>query len=395
MRDRASRIGRSLAGRWALALVAVAVTLGAVPGGSLPFGSVLGLELAGAGQALAQQGQDSLRRVEPESPVGGTVPGAALGSDSDSEMWRAVRGGIPGTVSIPDPQASQLIQSEGDNWRAIRNGPVTVLGGTLILVFIAVTALFFVVRGRIRIDAGLSGITMERFNSLERAVHWMTAVSFLILALTGLNKLYGRHVLIPLMGKDIFADISMAGKYAHNFLAFPFMVGLALMMLLWLRHNIPNRHDVKWIAMAGGLFVKNVHPPSRKFNAGQKGIFWIVVLTGLSLSLTGWSLLFPYTTTFFADTFAVLNVIGFNLPTELTSVQEMQLSQVWHGVVGMIAIAVMVGHIYIGSIGMEGAFAAMGSGQVDENWAREHHNLWVEEVKGEPAQGHGSTQPAE
>ena len=56
------------------------------------------------------------------------MPGGALGSDSDSDFWRALRQGDRGTVSIPNEQAGVLIQSEGDNWRAIRNGPLSTYG---------------------------------------------------------------------------------------------------------------------------------------------------------------------------------------------------------------------------------------------------------------------------
>ena len=228
----------------------------------------------------------------------------------------------------------------------------------------------------------------------------MTAVCFIVLALTGLNLLYGKHVLLPVLGPEVFAAITLAGKYAHNYLSFGFMVGVVLMFVLWVRHNLPSKYDVKWLAQGGGLLVKGTHPPAKKFNFGQKIIFWCVILGGLSLSLSGIALLFPFQLAMFNPTFAVLNTIGFDLPTNLTAMEEMQLSQLWHAGVGLVLIAIIVGHIYIGSLGMEGAFAAMGSGQVDENWAREHHAVWVAEVKGEPLpnpddRGPPQTQPAE
>jgi len=133
-----------------------------------------------------------------------------------------------------------------------------------------------------------------------------------------------------------------------------------------------------------------VHPPAKKFNGGQKIIFWATILGGASLSLSGWALLDPFTTTMFADTFALINIFGANLPTDLTLMEEQQLAQVWHTIVSMVMIAIILAHIYIGSIGMEGAFDAMGSGQVDLNWAKEHHSLWVDEVVGEK-----SAHPAE
>jgi formate dehydrogenase subunit gamma len=331
----------------------------------------------GAGQgAFAQTDQ---RAVEEPSPVGGNVPGGHLGAASDTDIWRAVRGGIRGTVSIPDKQAGQMIQSEGDNWRARRNGPLTMGGIYGLFGIVVVLALFFFARGRIKIEAGLSGKTIERFNDIERFAHWLTAVCFIVLALTGLNLLYGRHVLLPVLGPTVFTTITIGGKYLHNYLAFGFMLGIVMMLVLWVRHNFPNKHDLVWLSQAGGLFTKGSHPPSRRFNAGQKILFWLVVLGGLLLSLSGLSLLFPFAMPLFDATYALFG-LGPVLPVE-----EMQLAQLWHAVVGLVLIVVVVAHIYIGSLGMEGAFDAMGSGHVDENWAREHHNMWVAEVEGKAA----------
>ena len=300
------------------------------------------------------------------------------------------------TSSIPDKQAGTMIQSYGEDWRLFRNGPLKDIGIWALVGMVGLLALFFLIRGRIRIDAGPSGRVIERFNEVERIAHWLTASTFVVLALTGLNLLYGQYVLLPILGPSIFSAITIGGKYAHNFLAFGFMLGVLMMIVLWVRHNIPNRYDLIWILKLGGLFSKGVHPPSRKFNAGQKLIFWSVVLGGISISLSGLALMFPFKLAFFDGTFAFLNMIGFDLPTGLTAMQEMQLSQIWHAVVGVVLVAIILAHIYIGSLGMEGAFDAMGSGYVDENWAREHHNVWVAEVKGEPLPGdHGHTQAAE
>jgi len=314
----------------------------------------------------------------------GSVPGDTLGSTSDSQLWRAVREGQAGQVSIPDANAGILIQSEGEAWRAIRNGPLSTYGIWALLGMIILVALFFAVRGRVRIEAGPSGRKIERFGGVERFSHWLTAGSFIVLALTGLNILYGRYALLPLLGPDLFATISLWGKLAHNYLAFAFMLGLVLCILLWVLHNFPNRYDLVWLAKGGGLFSKHSHPPSKKFNAGQKLIFWVVVLGGVSVSLTGIALMFPFEFAMFAPTFEVLNALGFQLPTDLSPIQEQQLSQLWHTIVALFMIVVIIAHIYIGTIGMEGAFDAMGSGMVDENWAREHHSVWVAEMTGEP-----------
>jgi formate dehydrogenase subunit gamma len=230
------------------------------------------------------------------------------------------------------------------------------------------------------IDGGFSGKTVERFNGLDRFAHWLSATSFIILAVTGLNIVYGKYFILPIVGPAAFSWITQAGKYAHNFVAFAFMAGVVLMFLLWVRFNIPKKHDLTWLAKGGGIFNSKVHPPSERFNAGQKVIFWLACLGGLSLSMSGIALLFPYEFGFFAKTFGTLNAIGFNLPTEISPLQEQQLNQIWHSILAFVLIAIMMAHIYIGSVGMQGAFAAMGSGQVDVNWAEEHHNMWYERL---------------
>ena len=309
----------------------------------------------------------------------GEVPGAALGIKSDSDLWRYVRTGNAGTSQMKNELAGVMIQSEGDNWRAFRNGPLSVYGAYGLAGIIGLLIVFYLVRGRIGIDAGPSTDKIQRFGPIDRFAHWLMAGSFVVLAITGLNLLYGRHVLIPIFGKEAFLTITTIGKFAHNYLAFAFMAGLALSFLLWARHNIPNKLDLKWLAMGGGIFVKGVHPPARKFNAGQKVIFWAVMIGGLSVSMSGIALMFPFQTSMFADTFAMLNMIGFSLPTDFTAMQEQQLNQLWHGIVSMGLMTMIIAHIYIGSVGMEGALDAMNSGMVDRNWAKEHHNLWVEE----------------
>lgn len=309
----------------------------------------------------------------------GSVPGDSLGLNSDSDLWRFVRTGNAGSTQIKDELSAVMIQSEGDNWRAMRNGPIAAFGGIGLIIIIFALGLFYMVRGKIKIDSGPSGDTILRFATIDRFAHWLMAGSFVILAITGLNMLYGRYVLLPVIGKDAFAALTAAGKYGHNFLAFAFMAGLALSFILWVRHNIPNKVDLQWIKMGGGIVKKGVHPPAKKFNAGQKIIFWVTMIGGLSVSMSGIALMFPFQTTMFADTFALLNNLGFSLSTDFTALQEQQLNQLWHGFVSLALIVMIMAHIYIGSVGMEGALDAMNSGRVDRNWAKEHHSLWVEE----------------
>jgi formate dehydrogenase subunit gamma len=319
--------------------------------------------------------------------------GAALAQDqaadpllqqggNDADVWRAVREGARGSVTIPDQNAGILIQSSGETWRAIHNGPLPEWGAWAMLGMVILLALFFAVRGRIRIESGPSGTVVERFGFVDRLAHWLTAVSFIILGLTGLNTLYGRYVLKPVLGADAFAALSLFSKYVHNYVAFAFMAGLVLILVLWIRDNIPDRYDWIWLRKGGGMFTRHSHPPARRFNAGQKILFWLVILGGVSISLSGIALLFPFQLPLFEKTFAFLNIFGLGLPSGLTGIQEVQLAQVWHGIIALFLVTVIIAHIYIGTIGMEGAFDAMGSGNVDVNWAREHHSVWVAELEG-------------
>jgi formate dehydrogenase subunit gamma len=341
-----------------------------------------------------------------DSPVEGQVPGGTLGGTSSADIWREIRQGTQGTVAGQDQGAGVMIQSGGQIWREVRMETVPLYGAWAMLGMIVVLALLFALFGRVKIEHGRSGITITRFTTLERAGHWLTAVSFIILALTGLNILYGRGTLMPLIGPEAFAAISLWGKYLHNYVAFAFMAGLAFIFVAWVAHNIPRWIDVVWLAKGGGILVRGVHVPARKFNAGQKIVFWLTIIGGISISLSGWALLFPFTTDFFTATMNGFQAIGLNAhewlglpPPPYSPIMEQQLNQVWHAIVGLFLTTLIIAHIYIGTVGMEGAFEAMGSGEVDLNWAREHHDLWVAEEERKLAQPTppepGAAQPAE
>ena len=278
----------------------------------------------------------------------------------EDKLLNALKEGdkITGRITIPDEMASSLIQPAGRDWRDFQRSKLPIIGGVAILGMLAVLAIFLMVRGRIRIHTGFSGKTILRFASFERFTHWLTASCFIILALSGLNVSFGRILILPLFGAEAFATMSAWAKLAHNYLAFPFMLGLVIMFLIWIKDNIPGKLDLEWIKQGGGILFEGKHPPAKRFNAGQKGIFWIVIIGGALMSVSGWFLLFPY------------------LPGNVT---VLQFWTVIHAVIAMLFIAAMLAHIYIGSIGMEGAFDAMGTGEVDLNWAKEHHSLWVEE----------------
>src|SRR3977135_2642542 len=277
---------------------------------------------------------------------------------------------ITGRISIPDAMAASLIQPAGRDWRDFHRSMRPIIGGVAIIGMLAVLAIFLMVRGRIRVHAGFSGTKILRFASLERFTHWLTASCFIVLALSGLNISFGRVLILPLFGAEAFATMSTYAKFAHDYLAFPFMLGLVIMFLIWIKDNIPGKIDLQWLRQGGGILANGKRPPAKRFNAGQKGIFWMVIVGGALMSVSGWFLLFPY------------------IPANVTT---MQFWTVIHAVIAMLFIAGILAHIYIGTVGMEVAFEAMGTGEVDLNWAKEHHSLWVEE---EHAKGHaplGST----
>lgn len=311
------------------------------------------------------------------------------GAASDSDVFRALRyGSADVSVSARGPATGVVIQDGGMWWLQIRNGPMAMYGAYLLGATLAALALFYLLRGKIRIDGQKLGQTITRFSGFERFGHWLFAGSFILLAVTGLITLFGRKVLIPAFGHDLFSTLAIGSKWIHNNVAWAFMLGLILIIVTWTFHNIPNKHDLVWLAKGGGLFSKGTHPPARKFNAGQKIIFWGCVVLGLSISLSGLSLLFPFEMPMFAKTFGLINDIGVPgwfgfapLPETLPPHEEMQYSQLWHASIAFVFIAMIMAHIYLGSIGMEGAFDAMGTGEVEEQWAREHHSLWVDEVK--------------
>jgi len=285
---------------------------------------------------------------------------------------------VQGRGSIPDTKSYVIQQPAGRDWRQFHEVTLRWIGGITILGMLALLLVFYLFRGMVRIESGRSGRTLVRFNGFERFVHWMTAMCFLTLALTGLNITFGKELLLPYMGPQVFTEWSQWAKYAHNYASFPFTLGVVLIFLLWIAWNFPTPTDFRWLREGGGI-IGHEHPPARRFNAGQKVIYWVVVLVGGTMAASGYILMFPFYE---------------------TDISQMQTAQMVHAIAGVIFVAIMLAHIYIGTIGMEGAFEAMGNGRVDVNWAREHHSLWLERqiAKGrveEPPAPEGSPAPAE
>jgi formate dehydrogenase subunit gamma len=279
---------------------------------------------------------------------------------------------IQGLGTIPDTKSYTIEQPQGREWREYHQVYLPWIGTIAMLGMIVLLAIFFMVRGMVRIRSGRSGVNIVRFNAFERFVHWMTATCFILMALTGLNITFGKVALLPLIGPSAFSSWSLAAKYIHDYLSFPFTLGVILIFFMWLGGNLPDRTDFNWLAKGGGIVGKD-EPPAYRFNAGQKLIYWVVVLAGTAVAVTGYLLIFPF--------------YG-------TGVGGMQLAQMIHGTVAVLFVAVMIAHVYIGTIGMEGAFEAMGSGTVDLNWAKEHHSLWLEEERARVGPNQMQRQPA-
>lgn len=279
---------------------------------------------------------------------------------------------LQGRVSIPDARSGTLIQPAGQSWRTFHEVTLRWVATIAILGMLALLVVFYLARGMVKIEAGRSGRKIVRFTEVERFVHWMTAACFIVLALSGLNITFGKHLLLPLIGPEAFTGLSQWAKYAHNYLSFPFTIGVVLIFLMWVGGNIPNKVDVEWAKRGGGI-VGNDHAPAYRFNAGQKMIYWIVVLGGGSVAVSGYLLMFPF--------------YG-------TGIEGMQWAQIVHGVFGVLFVAAMLGHIYIGTIGMEGAFEAMGEGTVDANWAKQHHSLWLKEEQARTGPNQSKSQAA-
>ena len=355
------------------------------------------MALPAAAQQTGQTLEDILARqnaAREEGTAAGLEGAGVTAGDIAGALQRSVAGDGAASggdarlvTQVRSPGADVLIQSGGMRWLQFREGPLVTWGGGLLLATLVLLAAFFMLRGRIRIEGPVTGRTVLRFRFVERLTHWVMAISFLALGITGLVSLFGRQFLIPLFGHETFAWLAVGSKWVHNNVSWAFMAALVFAFLFWVSHNIPSRLDWQWLKAGGGLFSKGHHPPARKFNAGQKIIFWAVMILGASISASGLSLLFPGELPMFAKTFGWLNAVGFGFPTTLAPQEEMQYAQLWHSIVGFVFMAIALAHIYLGSIGMQGAYAAMGTGRVEEQWAREHHSLWLEEVRRSPGPG--------
>ncbi|MDB5799011.1 MAG: putative formate dehydrogenase subunit, partial [Paucimonas sp.] len=286
--------------------------------------------------------------------------------------WRQVKEGTPNYSSLPGLESSVLIQPKaqfpgqarattaGEAWRNYRNGPLTLYGGWLILLAVLGLVAVYFIFGTAKLKAPRTGRLIERFTSVERIAHWTVAISFMVLAATGLTMLFGKYVLLPIIGHTLFGWLGYASKNIHNFVGPVFSLSIIVFFIIYVKDNLPRASDVKWITHAGGMV--GGHVKSGRFNAGEKLWFWGgVVFLGLVVSASG----------FFLDML---------VPGVLYTRGNMQVANIIHLVAGVLVFSMSLAHVYMGTLGMEGAYEAMRNGYVDETWAREHHELWYDDI---------------
>lgn len=300
----------------------------------------------------------------------------AVQPGNNSPMWRDVKAGVNGYTSLPYLEAGNLIQGQvqypgskfttaGEAWRQVRNGWIIPYGGALLLIVLVALAIFYFTKGKLghadRLEGG--GRRIERFTPFERAAHWTNAIAFCILAISGIVMAFGKFFLLPVIGQTLFGYLTYALKNLHNFVGPLFVVSLVIIFFTFLRDNFPQRGDLRWLLRFGGMLGKKGEEPSHRFNAGEKGVFWGgVFLLGLIVAASG----------------LVLDKL---IPGLVYERALMQQAHMFHAVAAALMMAVFLGHIYIGTIGMRGAYGAMRHGYVGEAWAREHHAYWYEDIK--------------
>ena len=295
---------------------------------------------------------------------------------NNAPMWRQVGAGVNGTSSLPKseaPEAGNLIQpfvqypgsrltNAGEAWRQVRNNWIIPYGGSLLLIVALAIAIFYFTKGSIKLHGAETGRKIERFTPFERSAHWSNAIAFCILAISGVVMAFGQFFILPVIGKSLFGWLAYTLKTMHNFAGPLFAVSLVIVFFTFLRDNWPQKGDMAWLAKGGGL-ISGAEPASNRFNAGEKLVFWGgVFLLGIVVVSSGF-------------------VLDKLLPGLVYERFTMQIAHMVHAVAAVLMVAMFLGHIYIGTIGMQGAYKAMATGYVDEAWAKEHHEYWYDDIK--------------
>ncbi len=335
-----------------------------------PADNSLGVKSANIFQIAPGADADPKYKDQTNAERGQVQPG------NNAPMWRSVGQGVSGYSSLPKsqaPEAGNLIQpfvqypgsrlaSAGESWRQVRNNIIIPYGAALLLIAVGAMALFYFSKGTIELHGQETGRKIERFTPFERSAHWANAIAFVTLAISGIVIAYGKYFLLPILGGTLFGWLSFALKNVHNFAGPLFAVSLVVVFITFVKDNLPSKDDVVWLLKGGGLF-SGTEVPSHRFNAGEKVVFWGGVLL-LGAIVVGSGL-----------------VLDMLLPGLIYERGTMQIASMIHGVAALFMMAMFIGHIYMGTIGMRGAYKAMREGYVDETWAKEHHELWYDDVK--------------
>ena len=306
---------------------------------------------------------------------------------NNAPMWRDVGKGVTGYSSLPYPESGNLVQgfvqypgssltNAGEAWRQVRNDWLIPYGGSLLVIVAVAIALFYKAKGTIPLHGAETGRVIERFTYVERAAHWVNAIAFVALAISGIVMAFGKFFLLPVIGSTLFGWLAYALKNLHNFTGPLFAVSLVVVIATFARDNLPNKEDITWLLRGGGLFGGH-EVPSHRFNAGEKVLFWSgVFLFGLLVVGSG----------------VFLDKI---VPAVDYTRANMQVAHMIHAAAAVLMMAMFMGHIYMGTLGMQGAYKAMRTGYVDETWAKEHHELWYDDIKAGkiPAQRSASAAP--
>ncbi|HET6599745.1 MAG TPA: formate dehydrogenase subunit gamma [Burkholderiaceae bacterium] len=350
---------------------------------------ITALALAGVAQAQdirAQTGMPASAATHSTNGAGYTAPPLPKPDDSQAQrkisqpgnnapFWRGIRnsGNEPGVIAMPGAEKGVLVQAftqypgssfttAGEAWRQVRNNWIIPYGGALVIIILVAVLLYYFVRGPMGEREAGTGRVIERFTYFERAAHWSNAVAFVVLALSGIVIAWGQFFLLPWLGHSLFGWLAYGFKTAHNFFGPLFAVSLVIVFLTFLRDNFPGRGDGAWLRRGGGMF-GGAEPPSGRFNAGEKLVFWGgVFLLGIFIVSSG----------------LVLDKL---IPGFGDVRSDMQIAHMVHSVAAALIIVVFIGHIYIGTIGMRGAYRAMKTGYVEEGWAEEHHRYWYDDIK--------------
>jgi formate dehydrogenase subunit gamma len=336
---------------------------------------------AASAPAVADAGGIKSQNIMEVKPDASADPGYAKQTNAEREkvqpgnnapMWRQVGAGATGYTSLPTPEAGNLIQpfvqypgstltNAGEAWRQVRNNWIIPYGAAVMLIVLGAIAIFYWRKGSLPLHGAETGRKIERFTPLERSAHWANAIAFCILAVSGLVMAFGKFVILPVVGATLFGWLSYALKNAHNFAGPVFAVSLVVVIITFARDNLPRAEDLRWLVHGGGLF-GGKEIASHRFNAGEKVLFWAgVFLLGLVVVGSG----------------LVLDKL---LPSLIYERGTMQIAHMVHAAAAVLMMAMFLGHIYMGTIGMQGAYKAMRTGYVDETWAKEHHELWLDDI---------------